>query len=305
MEVSVVIPTYNRASQVIRAIDSVLAQTYTDYEIIVVDDGSTDKTRSMLEGQSHRVSYVYQDNAGPAAARNNGIMRACGKWLAFLDSDDVWVPNKLQRQLSQCIGLNADLCFHDLSFTSPNGENIASWNEHVHKQRRSQISLKTGIVPDAYQRMMTTGHLFLTTTFLVKRAVFCDAGYFNEGLRTSEDLELYFRIAARYRVAYLSEVLAVYSPGAHRITDTERIYRDRILAIRSSLKDRLSCRDITLAQWARKGLLQETRSLAGFYRCSGFYYSALCAYVKYFQIKRAPLTKLIDQTSFDSVAPTG
>jgi hypothetical protein len=128
-------------------------------------------------------------------------------------------------------------------------------------------------------------------------------GYFNEDLRTSEDLELYFRLAARYRVAYISEALAVYSPGAARVSDSERIYMDRITAIKRSLEDRLICQDITLAEWARKGLLQETRSLAGFYRSSGSYYSALRTYAKYFLMRRAPLVSLIDQASFNA-APT-
>ena len=281
MEVSVVIPTYNRAKYVARAIESVLAQAYTDYEIIVVDDGSTDKTRDVLQVFSDRVHYVYQDNAGPAAARNKGIAQAGGKWLAFLDSDDVWTPDKLGKQLSESIRFDADLSFHDLSFSNTNDEYIASWNEHVHKHHLNLKSLETGILVDAYQRMMTTGHLFLTTTFLVKRSIMCDVGNFNENLRTSEDLELYFRLAARYRVAYISEALAVYSPGTHRITDTERIYRDRITAIKESLEDRLRCRDVTLAKFARKGLLQELRSLAGFYRRSGSCYSALATYARY------------------------
>lgn len=297
MEVSVVIPTYNRANHVARAIKSVLLQTYTDYEIIVVDDGSTDETRSILEGNFHHITYVYQDNAGPAAARNKGIMLASGKWLAFLDSDDVWLPNKLQMQLSQCLNLNADLCFHDLSILNPGGDNIRSWNEHVHKRHRSLDSLKTGILLDAYQRMMAMGHIFLTTTFFAKRAVVNDVGYFKEDLRTSEDVEFFFRLAARYRVAYISEALAVYSPGPHRVTDSERIYMDRITAIKRSLEDRLVCEDIVLAEWARKGLLQETRSLAGFYRRSGSYYSSLLTYAKYFVMRRAPLAGLVDQVS--------
>jgi glycosyltransferase involved in cell wall biosynthesis len=115
------------------------------------------------------VRYVYQDNAGPAAARNNGISRAEGDWLAFLDSDDIWLPCKLEIQLSHCADLNADLCFHDISFSNSSGENIASWNEYVNKEQLGLPALKTGILPDAYQRMMTTGHLFLTTTFLVKK----------------------------------------------------------------------------------------------------------------------------------------
>jgi glycosyltransferase involved in cell wall biosynthesis len=290
MKVSVIIPTFNRANYIVRAVKSVLAQTYKHYEIIVIDDGSTDETRHILEPYSQCVRYVYQDNAGPAAARNNGISGR-REWLAFLDSDDIWLPQKLEIQLSHCINLNADLCFHDLSFSNSCGENIASWNEYVHKGQLSLLPLKTGILSDAYQRMMTTGHLFLTTTFLVKGSVIHDVGYFNKDYRTSEDLELYFRLAARYRVAYISEALAVYSPGTHRVTDKERIYVDRINAIKNSLADRLKFEDTILAHLAKKGLLQETRNLAGSYRSAHYYYKALRTYLQYILLRNKPLNK--------------
>ncbi|MBM2835200.1 MAG: glycosyl transferase [Candidatus Brocadiaceae bacterium] len=96
VQVSVVIPTYNRAPYVIMAIESVLAQSYQDYEIIVVDDGSTDGTRDVLEPYRDRIRYMYQDNKGVSAARNTGIQESRGEWIAFLDSDDEWLPNKLE-----------------------------------------------------------------------------------------------------------------------------------------------------------------------------------------------------------------
>jgi glycosyltransferase involved in cell wall biosynthesis len=297
MQVSVVIPTYNRAGHITRAIDSILAQTYRHYEIIVVDDGSTDETSDVLASYSNRIRYLYQDNAGPAAARNCGVQHSCGAWIAFLDSDDVWAPNKLERQLSQCLSLNADLSFHDLSFPNQNGQDISSWNDHVYKKHVNLMPLKTGILLDAYQRMMTTGHVFLTTTFLVKRAAICDVGCFNETLRTSEDLDLYFRLAARYRVAYLAETLAVYTPASYRVTDSERLYRDRIQAIRRSLDDRLKSHDLTLAKLARNGLLQEVRSLAGFYLNSGSYSLALSTYIKYFLSSMYPLSWHVDSNA--------
>src|ERR1700690_217956 len=275
MMVSVVIPTFNRANYIIRAVESVLTQTYNNYEIIVVDDGSTDNTRQMLEPYLHCLQYVRQDNAGPAAARNYGISRAEGEWLAFLGLGDIWLPGKLEIQISHCADLNADLSFHDISFSNSTGENIASWNEHVNKGQLGLPPLITGILTDAYQRMMIAGHLFLTTTFMVKRSVVQHIGYFNKDFRTSEDLELYFRLAARYRVAYISEALAIYSPGTHRVTDKERIYVDRINAIKNSLADRLKFEDTTLARLAKNGLLQETRNLAGSYRSSRYYYKAL------------------------------
>jgi glycosyltransferase involved in cell wall biosynthesis len=96
---SVIIPTYNRASFVTKAIDSVLRQSFNDYEVVVVDDGSTDTTRQALGQYGERITVVHQANSGVSAARNRGIGNANGKWIAFLDSDDEWKENYLARQL--------------------------------------------------------------------------------------------------------------------------------------------------------------------------------------------------------------
>jgi glycosyltransferase involved in cell wall biosynthesis len=99
-KVSVIIPTYNRAHVICRAIDSVLAQTYPDYEIIVVDDGSTDQTAHVLSFYTDRIRYIYQANGGVSKARENtGIKAAAGEYICFLDSDDAFLPNKLELQV--------------------------------------------------------------------------------------------------------------------------------------------------------------------------------------------------------------
>ena len=97
--ISVVIPAYNAGRFIRRTIDSVLAQTYTDYEIIVVDDGSTDNTAEIVKSYGSKVRYIYQQNAGDGAARNTGIYAAKGEWIAFLDHDDEWLPEKLRLQM--------------------------------------------------------------------------------------------------------------------------------------------------------------------------------------------------------------
>src|SRR5208337_4579078 len=97
--VSVVIPTYNRGELLIETIESILAQTAKPGEVIVVDDGSTDDTQERLARYADRVRYVRQPNQGVAAARNHGVREARGKWIAFIDSDDVWHPRKLECQL--------------------------------------------------------------------------------------------------------------------------------------------------------------------------------------------------------------
>src|SRR5690349_3602213 len=99
-KVSVIIPTYNRAQFIARAVDSVLEQTYKDFEIIVIDDGSSDNTQEILKAYEGKIRYVYQQNKGISAARNRGIQEAKGEYIAFLDSDDVWKPEKLSVQVA-------------------------------------------------------------------------------------------------------------------------------------------------------------------------------------------------------------
>ena len=100
MKVSVIIPTYNRSSVLSRAIDSVLRQSFKDFELIVVDDGSTDNTKELIEKYSDQITYIYQDNKGVSAARNKGLEHAKGEWIAFLDSDDEWKKKKLEKQIA-------------------------------------------------------------------------------------------------------------------------------------------------------------------------------------------------------------
>src|SRR6185369_7640984 len=107
MQVSVIIPTYNSARFLTEAIDSVLAQSFKDFEILVIDDGSTDETKAMMQRYGSPVRYIYQANAGVAAARNRGIAESRGKYIAFLDADDAWCARKLETQLN-ALARNAD-----------------------------------------------------------------------------------------------------------------------------------------------------------------------------------------------------
>jgi len=116
--VSVIIPTFNRSKLVVNAIQSVLSQTYRDYEIIVVDDGSTDNTAEALAPYMDRIQYVYQANLGASAAQNRGVQLARGKWISILASDDLWLPTKLEAQLKVVATLGEDFgaCFTNCDF---------------------------------------------------------------------------------------------------------------------------------------------------------------------------------------------
>ncbi len=110
-KVSVVIPTYNGAAEVRRAIDSALAQDGCEVEVIPVNDGSTDDTKTVLDSYGDRIKAVHQKNSGPAATRNAGIAAATGEWVAFLDHDDYWKPGKLKAQLEAAARTNADVIY--------------------------------------------------------------------------------------------------------------------------------------------------------------------------------------------------
>lgn len=121
--VSVIIPTYNRAYVIKKSIDSVLSQTYSDFELIIVDDGSTDNTKDIIEAyKDSRIKYVYQENSGACAARNNGVLLAKGEYIAFHDSDDTWLPDKLEKQIQAINETGADIVSCQMITHDENGK---------------------------------------------------------------------------------------------------------------------------------------------------------------------------------------
>jgi glycosyltransferase involved in cell wall biosynthesis len=125
MCVSIILPTYNRAQLICEAIDSILNQTYQDFQIIVVDDGSTDNTAEVLKSYIPKIRYIQQENKGPGDARNRGIEDAKGKYIAFLDSDDIWMDFKLEIQVDILERLtDVGFLFSDFRILKSNEENI-------------------------------------------------------------------------------------------------------------------------------------------------------------------------------------
>lgn len=120
--ISVIIPSYNRAHIIEKSVRSVLAQTFADFELLIIDDGSTDNTREVIEGMKDgRIRYVYQENAGACAARNHGISLAQGQYVAFHDSDDLWYPDKLEKQLHCIEETGSDIVICKLAMCHPDG----------------------------------------------------------------------------------------------------------------------------------------------------------------------------------------
>lgn len=201
MNISVVIPTFNRADLVGRALQGVVSQTYKPTEILVIDDGSTDETEDVVRRFGSRVRYVHQPNAGVSAARNRGIEQTTGDWIALLDSDDEWLPHKLESQ-TQLLEANPHLkwCGCNLEYVR-NGLATAG----------SVIGdLKLLLDADGQVRYFQgelKGLPFQTSGFVINRAVISEVGGFDPGLRINEDRDLWWRIAMRYPLlGYCPEV---------------------------------------------------------------------------------------------------
>ncbi len=197
--VSVVIPNYNYAAYLREAIDSVLAQTYKKIEIIVVDDGSTDGSREVIESYGERVTTVFQQNQGVSAARNNGVACGSGEFVAFLDADDRWLPDKVKKQVVAFVDAEVGLVHVGLREIDRDGNDVGSRSDGL-----------SGSVADAlllFERPVILGG---GSGLIVRRSVFDEVGGFDPVMSTSADWDLFYRIASQYRVEFVPEVLLEY-----------------------------------------------------------------------------------------------
>jgi len=196
--VSVVIPTYNSAAFLRGAIQSVLSQTYSDFEVVVVDDGSTDNTESVVHSFGDQVCYVKQQNKGAGAARNQGIKRSRGEYVAFLDADDLWLPGKLGEQISL---MDRDpelgLVYSDWAVVAEKGKAEPSY-------LRNQPAASGYVFDELVQ-----GGFILTSGTLVRRSCLDDVGYFDETLSIAQDYDLWLRICYRWKVALVNKPLVI------------------------------------------------------------------------------------------------
>ncbi len=200
LNITIVIPSFNRKSLLRRALHSVYAQTRLPDEIIVVDDGSADGTDIMVKSEFPNVDYYYQENAGVSAARNYGISQSRSEWLVFLDSDDEWLPEKLQQQeqlLQQSPGL---LVCHTEEIWIRNGKRVNPKHKHT----------KTG--GWIFQRCLPLCAMS-PSSIMIHRDVFKQVGSFNESLPACEDYDLWLKITARFQVLFIDQPLVVKYGG--------------------------------------------------------------------------------------------
>ncbi len=205
--ISVVIPTYNRGDLITNALDSVYAQSYRPLEVVVVDDGSTDVTESIVaewkigknNGDDFIMKYIRQENSGGNAARNRGIKESTASVIAFLDSDDLWLPDKLARQM-------------DVLVSDSNIGAVYCGVRHV--------ALDTGEIIEPVNRNYSSGNILSemlvhdvtspTSTYIVKREVFDKVGLFDENLQARQDWDMWIRIASKYNIGVVPDALVDY-----------------------------------------------------------------------------------------------
>ena len=199
--ISVVIPTYNRAVLLKRALDSVLAQTLPVDEVIIVNDGSTDNTSSMLKSRYPEVNLIEQNNQGVSAARNTGIAAARHDWIALLDSDDVWHQNKLERQIQELNNAPDHLICHSDEIWIRNGQRVNQMDKH--KKKGGHI----------FQHCLPLCTIS-PSAVIIHRLLFDEIGLFDETLPACEDYDLWLRLCSRYPVLYIEEAL-ITKYGGH------------------------------------------------------------------------------------------
>jgi len=197
--ISVIIPTYNRADLIPEALDSVFAQTYHDFEIIVVDDGSTDNTAEILRplAEQGRLKYIRQNNQGASAARNRGIAEARGNFIAFLDSDDLFEPLKLDLQMKY-YQAHPEMGLVHSGFTK--------FDSHGNELGYRDTSWFSGMIYPQILLYWTT--LMAMDTVIVPKKVFDSVGLFDANLVHGEDLDMWRRIARKYPFGFINRSLA-------------------------------------------------------------------------------------------------
>ena len=196
VEVSVIIPAYNAAAFIQKAIDSALNQTFQNLEVIVVDDGSTDDTVHLIKGYGNKVTLLQQKNSGAAAARNFGAQMAAGKWLAFLDADDLWESDKLEKQMALS-------SIYSWSYT----DSVFFGHGFDGTLKSSDVSphQKGWVLP-----VLVVNNFIGTSTVLLNKEVFMAEGGFDPSLKALQDWDLWLKIASKFQLGYVPDVEMKY-----------------------------------------------------------------------------------------------
>ena len=234
MKISAVIPAFNAAHFIDQALKSIHNQTHPVDEIIVVDDGSTDNTEAIVRSSAPEALYLRQENQGPSAARNRGIEAASGDWVAFLDADDQWTPQKTTEQLI-ALKKQPQLCLiaSDMAEIGSHDQQITASVLAKHQQYEFFKELDGAVLPNALSRLVSKNFI-PTGTVLVKRDVLFSSGLFNNEIRFGEDLELWAKIACHHAITCLPSVhMLRRQHGANATGSTHAMLEDLVQVMQS------------------------------------------------------------------------
>lgn len=219
MKVSVVIPVYNARDVIGETIESVLAQTWTDREIVVVDDGSSDGSGDIVRSFGERVRYVRQENGGVARARNRGIAESTGEYVALLDHDDLWHPTKLDKQVAVLDG-------------RPEVGMVVTDVAHLDREGKPLGVIGAGYNPsETFARLFVRGFVPTPSAAMIRRSVLETVGGFDERFHSAglDDHELWTRIAARYEIANIAEPLTYHRNREIKPADVALAHRPLLI----------------------------------------------------------------------------
>ena len=226
-EISVIIPTYNRCDLLKRAINSVIKQTITPKEIIIVDNGSTDQTYQMVSSLFPEINYFIEKKRGVSAARNKGILESKSKWIAFLDSDDAWKPTKLEKQMEYSV-------FNQDKYRIIHTDETWYRNKKFLNQLKKHKKSGGNIFKNSLQLCCIS-----PSSVVLKKQIFEEYGLFDENLEVCEDYDMWIRITAKEEVGFLDSPL-VLKYGGHSDQLSKKFWgmdRFRIESLEKNLKN--------------------------------------------------------------------
>ena len=226
-EIAVIIPTYNRCDLLKRAINSVIKQTITPKEIIIVDNGSTDQTYQMVSSLFPEINYFIEKKRGVSAARNKGILESKSKWIAFLDSDDAWKPTKLEKQMEYSV-------FNQDKYRIIHTDETWYRNKKFLNQLKKHKKSGGNIFKNSLQLCCIS-----PSSVILKKQIFDDYGLFDENLEVCEDYDMWIRITAKEEVGFLDSPL-VLKYGGHSDQLSKKFWgmdRFRIRSLEKNLKN--------------------------------------------------------------------
>ncbi len=208
---TIVIPSYNRANSIERTIKSVLAQTYSTIELIIIDDGSKDNTKAVMQEYltDSRVRYIYQDNAGVQEARNHGLREANGKYILFLDSDDELLPSFAEKVIQKFESDDFGAVYCLTGIYDKNGNLVPARNDYLYG--------------NCYKEVLLQGYLTSTSFIAFKKDCFDVVGNWDKTFPASQDDDMCFRVAKHYKIGLIPEILGIYYlDGGNQIGSSQR-----------------------------------------------------------------------------------